>query len=180
MTKTTGISKYLWLGIIVIVTSLVTVGSAITIEKAYAGDYTDQGNSGANSCGNEFLPTNVLCSNSGSQVQGDENAVAITSLQEAASSLIDGIVDGFLTIKTAIVEPFSEPMPWLDAFLTTHGIIPENGEGGAFGYGLLTAWGDSITVTTTHAGVLDSETQGGDANNPIWHNHFVQFEKLCF
>lgn len=59
------------------------------------------------------------------------------------------------------------------AFLITHGLIPENGAGGAFGYGLLTAGGDSIIVTTTHAGVLDSETQGGDANNPIWHNHFM-------
>jgi hypothetical protein len=87
---------------------------------------------------------------------------------------VDGIVKGFLKIKTAIVEPFEEPQPGLNAFLITHGLIPQNGEGGAFGYGLLTAGGDSIIVTPTHAGVLDSETQGAIKDNPIWHNHFVQ------
>jgi hypothetical protein len=79
-----------------------------------------------------------------------------------------------LRIETAIVEPFNGPQPELEAFLITHGLIPENDEGGGFGYGLLTAGGDSIIVTTTHAAVLDSEAQGGSANNPIWHNHFVQ------
>ncbi|HZD35806.1 MAG TPA: hypothetical protein VE130_11440 [Nitrososphaeraceae archaeon] len=93
------------------------------------------------------------------------------------------IIDGFLTIKTAIVEPFGETDPGegtmggLNAFLKTHGLIPENGEGGAFGYGILTEntnTGDgSLIVATTHAGVLDSETQNDDASNPIWHNHMV-------
>ena len=183
MTKTTGNSKYLWLGIIVIVTSLVTVGSAITIEKAYAGDYTDQGNSGANSCGNEFLPTNVLCSNSGSQVQGDENAVALDSIQQAPISILpDIITDGFLTIKEAIIKPFGDPNPpvgntdgGFEAFLKTHGLIPENGEGGAFGYGVLTTNTESglgLVVATTHQGVLDSAEQL-DISDPIWHNHMV-------
>ncbi|HZD35417.1 MAG TPA: hypothetical protein VE130_09455 [Nitrososphaeraceae archaeon] len=79
------------------------------------------------------MPTNVLCSNSDSQAQGDENAVAITSFQEAASSLmsriVDGIVDGFYQIKVAIVKPFSHPEPGLDAFLKTHGLIPRRRPG---------------------------------------------------
>jgi hypothetical protein len=49
-----------------------------------------------------------------------------------------------LRIKTAIVEPFNGPQPGSEAFLITHGLIPENGEGGGFGYGLLTAGGDWI------------------------------------
>jgi hypothetical protein len=57
-----------------------------------------------------------LCSNTDSQVQGDENVVAITSFQEAASSfmgrIVDGIVDGFYRIKVAIFNPpFSDPEP---------------------------------------------------------------------
>lgn len=31
---------------------------------------------------------------------------------------------------------------------------------------------DAVVVSTTHAGVQDSEEQT-DANDPVWHNHFV-------
>ncbi len=34
-----------------------------------------------NDCGNYWFPLNVLCSNVGSQVQGDENSVAIATGQ---------------------------------------------------------------------------------------------------
>jgi hypothetical protein len=65
----------------------------------------------------------------------------------------------------------------LYAALIAHGIIPKDGTGGAFGYGLLTAKGgsvqtDAVIVTTTHAGVLDSSVQK-NKNDPVWHNHFV-------
>lgn len=33
---------------------------------------------------------------------------------------------------------------------------------------------NAVIVTTTHSGVLDSETQNGDATDPIWHSHFVR------
>ncbi len=87
-----------------------------------------------------------MCSNTGSQVQGDENAVALTSTQKAPiPALPDIILDGFLKIKEAIITPFGQTDPpvgntngGLDAFLKTHGLIPENGQGGAFGYGILT------------------------------------------
>lgn len=55
--------------------------------------------------------------------------------------------------------------------------IPQGDDaaGSAFGYGLLTDQEtDAIIVTTTHSGVLDSETQNGDASDPIWHNHYVR------
>jgi hypothetical protein len=42
----------------------------------------NQALSQANACGNGELPMNVLCSNSASQIQGDENAVSTASFQE--------------------------------------------------------------------------------------------------
>jgi len=58
--------------------------------------------------------------------------------------------------------------------IATFGDIPRQGQGGAFGYGVLTSGGDSIIVTTTHPGVLDSALQKGDINSPVWHNHYVK------
>jgi hypothetical protein len=78
--------------------------------------------------------------------------------------------DDFLTIREATIDADSNEM---SAFLETHGHIPTNGDGGAFGYGILTTEGlDAVVVSTTHEGVQDSEEQT-DANDPVWHNHFV-------
>jgi hypothetical protein len=175
MTKTTGIGKYLMLGIIVAAVSIATVGSAIAIEKAYAGKYTDQASSGSNSCGNDVLPTSIRCSNTDSATQGDENAVALTSSQGAPISMLpDMITDGFLKIKEAIIKPQDDG---LSAILKTHGLIPQNGKEGAVGYGLITDQGlSAVIVGTSHKGVLDSVAQNGNANNPVWHSHFVRLE----
>jgi hypothetical protein len=43
----------------------------------------NQATSQANACGNGFLPENVFCQNIDSQVQGDENAVALDGFQSA-------------------------------------------------------------------------------------------------
>ena len=43
----------------------------------------NQAISQANACGNGELPLNVLCQNIGSQVQGEENAVALDGFQSA-------------------------------------------------------------------------------------------------
>jgi hypothetical protein len=69
------------------------------------------------------------------------------------------------------------------AILKAHGHISTTGDQGAFGYGILTKKGgnDAIIVTTTHKGVLDSEIQK-NANDPVWHNHFISLakdSKLC-
>jgi hypothetical protein len=45
----------------------------------------NQAQSGANSCGNGELPLNVLCNNMASEIQGDENAVGMTSAQQGGS-----------------------------------------------------------------------------------------------
>jgi hypothetical protein len=64
----------------------------------------------------------------------------------------------------------------IDATIETGGTIPRDGKN-AFGYGILTGAGnDGIIVSTTHAGMLDSELQT-NANDPVWHNHFVKLAK---
>ena len=56
--------------------------------------------------------------------------------------------------------------------------VPTDGSGGAFGYGVITSAGlSAIIVTTTHAGVMDSVAQA-DADDPVFHNHYVALENL--
>lgn len=55
--------------------------------------------------------------------------------------------------------------------ITTTGKIPTNGEANAFGYGFLTAGGDSVLALTTHLCASDSPYQGNAPNskcpNPV-------------
>ena len=58
---------------------------AATTEMAITGYVfaynRNQATSGANACGNGQVPTNIGCQNIDSQIQGDENSVALTSQQ---------------------------------------------------------------------------------------------------
>ena len=98
-------------------------------------------------------------------------AISPSSLAFAStSSDSDGDNDDFLNIREATINADPDEM---SAFLETHGHIPTNGDGGAFGYGVLTDEGlDAVVVSTTHAGVQDSEEQS-NASDPVWHNHYV-------
>jgi hypothetical protein len=69
---------------------LVTLAASISLVGAsivgthivYASSYEkSQMISQNNDCGNYWFPLNVLCSNVGSQVQGEENSVAIATGQ---------------------------------------------------------------------------------------------------
>ena len=77
-------TKYM---VIVAATAVMLIGAtALATEDALAGkkkhkEY-NQATSQANACGNGFLPENVFCQNIGSQVQGDENAVAASGAQD--------------------------------------------------------------------------------------------------
>jgi len=59
--------------------------SLVATEDAFAGKKKgyekNQAISQANACGNGELPLNVYCQNIGSQIQGDENAVAPSASQ---------------------------------------------------------------------------------------------------
>jgi hypothetical protein len=76
----------------------------------------------------------------------------------------------FLSIRQALVKTSSDKVD--SAKMNTRAVIPKDGSGGAFGYGELTS--GTVIVSTTHPGVLDSVTQGGDKNNPVFHNHYTQ------
>ena len=66
----------------------------------------------------------------------------------------------------------------ISAFLKTNGYIPKDGSGCAFAYGILTTQQlSAIMVSTTYAGVLDSEDQR-NANDPRWHNHYVSLANV--
>ena len=51
------------------------------------------------------------------------------------SSDSDGDIDDFLNIREATIDADTDEM---STILETHGHIPTNGDGGAFGYGVLT------------------------------------------
>jgi hypothetical protein len=74
-------SKYL---VIVAAMTAILIGATAlaTTDSAFAGGKEkNQATSQANACGNGKVSINVGCQNSGSQVQGDENGVAITAQQ---------------------------------------------------------------------------------------------------
>ena len=98
-------------------------------------------------------------------------AISPSSLAfSSTSSNSAGDKNDFLNIRETTIDANPDEM---SAFLETHGHIPTNGDGGAFGYGVLTDEGlDAVVVSTTHAGVQDSEEQS-NSSDPVWHNHYV-------
>jgi hypothetical protein len=93
----------------------------------------------------------------------------------AAPVLASALTD-FLNIYSArvYVNPDTDRL-W--ATLPTGGKIPTDGSAGAFGYGILTKDGNAILVSTSHAGVLDSEDQRF-IMDPVFHNHLVTLGKV--
>ena len=83
----------------------------------------------------------------------------------------------FLSIRQALVKTSSNKVDI--AVYQTRASIPKDGNHGAFGYGVLTS--GAAIVSTTHKGVLDSQTQGRDKENPVFHNHYVNLvhDALC-
>ena len=86
--------------------------------------------------------------------------------------LLAAATTGFLTVQHAkiFVNPDTDR---LRGILVTEGLVPTDGSAGAFGYGVLTSDGDALFVTTSHAGVVDSEKQNYILD-PTFHNHFVR------
>jgi hypothetical protein len=102
--------------------------------------------------------------------------VGVFSTANANAQLNTPRITGFaspsyLIINTAIIQSAG-----LGALLQTNGIIPTDGSGGAFGYGIITTQGlAAVIVATTHQGVKDSVAQDAGAG-PVWHTHFVKLE----
>lgn len=77
--------SYTTFAIVAAVAVMLVASAAVATEDAFAGKKKkyNQALSQANACGNGKLPLNVFCSNSASQIQGDENAVSTASYQAA-------------------------------------------------------------------------------------------------
>ena len=76
-------------------------------------------------------------------------AAAVLGTPVAASAAFD-----FLNIRVAIVNTNAEKVT--GGQITADAFIPQRGQADfAFGYGIIT--GEGVIVSTTHAGVLDSE-----------------------
>ena len=79
--------SYVSFAIVTAVSVMLVASAAAATEDAFAGKKKkyekNQALSQANACGNGELPLNVFCSNSASQIQGDENAVSTVSEQAA-------------------------------------------------------------------------------------------------
>jgi hypothetical protein len=71
------------MAIVVAMTAMLVGATALaTTDSVFAGGYKkSQATSQANACGNGFMPINVGCQNTNSQIQGDENQVALTAQQ---------------------------------------------------------------------------------------------------
>jgi hypothetical protein len=70
----------------VLVAILVATVSFMDMHIAFANLYEkSQVISQVNECGSYWFPINVVCSNINSQIQGDENSVAVTAAQEESS-----------------------------------------------------------------------------------------------
>lgn len=74
--------SYKYVAIMTVIAATLVGATAITADSAFATKYDkNQAISQANACGNGELPLNVGCQNIDSQVQGDENAVALAAEQ---------------------------------------------------------------------------------------------------
>jgi hypothetical protein len=72
--------------VVAVMTAMLVGATAIaTADSAFADGKKkyekSQATAQTNACGNGEMPHNVFCSNTESQIQGDENQVAITSQQ---------------------------------------------------------------------------------------------------
>ena len=92
------------------------------------------------------------------------------SLQTSELSLVFAETGNFTLLDANIKKTNNS----LNANMTSQNEIALDGSKGALGIAIISDKGfESIVVSTTHGGVLDSERQL-NASDPSWHNHFVK------
>jgi hypothetical protein len=77
-------SKSLAIVVVAAVAAMLVATSLVGINDAFAGKKKyekNQATSQANACGNGELPLDVYCQNINSQIQGEENSVALSGFQ---------------------------------------------------------------------------------------------------
>lgn len=71
----------------VVVFIILVAVSPIGVKSVFAGNYEkSQTTVQTNECGNYWFPLDVLCSNLGSQAQGNENSVSVATAQQQDKS----------------------------------------------------------------------------------------------
>ena len=84
-----------YIAIVAVIAAALLGTTIITVDSAFATKYgKNQATSQANACGNGKLPMYVFCQNIGSQVQGQENAIAIDGVQKSGEDSKGGGHDG--------------------------------------------------------------------------------------
>jgi hypothetical protein len=77
--------NFKYIAVVAVMAATLVGATAFATDSAFADGKKhydkNQAISQANACGNGELPLNVFCQNIGSQVQGEENAVAIDGTQ---------------------------------------------------------------------------------------------------
>ncbi|MGH9950728.1 MAG: hypothetical protein ACRD5J_03815 [Nitrososphaeraceae archaeon] len=74
--------NFKYIAMVAVIAATLVGTTAITADSAFATKYDkNQAISQANACGNGELPFNVGCQNVDSQIQGDENSVALAADQ---------------------------------------------------------------------------------------------------
>lgn len=94
----------------------------------------------------------------------------VGSSNSGSSNAVPQASEDYHDIDKAVI---AKAVNKVQVVLQAHGHIPTNGDGGAFGYGILTIQGlNAVMVSTTHKAVLNSEDQR-NKNDSRWHNHYV-------
>jgi hypothetical protein len=84
MNVSAGLSAFLVISVITAISAILLVAiSSVGVNNVFADDYEkSQTIVQTNECGNYWFPLDILCSNLGSQTQGDENSISVASAQE--------------------------------------------------------------------------------------------------
>ena len=79
--------------VMVILAVAIAVASvpSIGVDEVFAGSYEKSETIvQTNECGNYWFPINVICSNLGSQIQGNENSVTIAAAADQEEENVEG------------------------------------------------------------------------------------------
>jgi hypothetical protein len=95
--------KFTLVTVVAVATVMLVAATTEMAITGYAFAYNrNQAASAANDCGNGQVPTNIGCQNTDSQIQGDENSVAITSQQTFPPSPPEPAETATLIVKKVV------------------------------------------------------------------------------
>ena len=81
--------NFKYIAIVAVIAATLVGTTAISADSALAYEKS-QATSQVNECGNGAMPMNVYCQNFGSQIQGEDNGVALDGAQQAGDDRHSG------------------------------------------------------------------------------------------